>query len=68
MWCMLHHLLGHSGPSGTHSNVTQESAPLDILKRRYALGEISREQFEQMVRVLGSADGSSARAHHERHA
>jgi putative membrane protein len=29
-----------------------EASPLEILQRRYAAGEISREQFEEMRRVL----------------
>ena len=29
-----------------------EQSSLEILKRRYAAGEISREQFEEMRRVL----------------
>lgn len=29
-------------------------APLDILKRRYAAGEITREQFDEMRRTLGA--------------
>ncbi len=29
-------------------------SPLDILKRRYASGEIAREQYEQMRKDLGS--------------
>lgn len=29
--------------------------PMDILRRRYAAGEISREEFEQMARDLGEA-------------
>jgi len=31
---------------------TGAEAPLDILRRRYAAGEISREQFDQMRRDL----------------
>lgn len=30
------------------------TSPLDILKRRYASGEITREQYEQMRRDLES--------------
>ena len=29
---------------------TSSETPLDVLKRRYAAGEITREQFEQMRR------------------
>lgn len=47
--------MGHSGHTGqtrvAHSN--HEEAPLDTIKRRYAAGEITREQFEQMKRDLG---------------
>lgn len=53
MMCMLMHAL--------HGNHAEHPAPpshsneslLDILKRRYALGEISDAQFEQMKRTLG---------------
>lgn len=31
---------------------TSEQRPIDILKARYARGEITREQFEQMRREL----------------
>jgi putative membrane protein len=30
-----------------------ESSPLDTLKRRYAAGEISTEEYEQAKRALG---------------
>lgn len=38
---------------GTGTGAPPAESPLDILKRRYASGEISREQFEQMKRDLG---------------
>ncbi|HSB90258.1 MAG TPA: SHOCT domain-containing protein [Anaerolineales bacterium] len=44
------HEQGHvdaTRPEGSPGN------PLEILQRRYALGEISTEQFEEMKRVLG---------------
>ncbi len=59
MMCMMMHAMDHSGhdahamPAST-PHVEGESL-LDILKRRYALGEINREQFEEMRRVLNLA-------------
>ena len=58
MLCMLMHLLDHSGHN---AHAAQPGAPhneplLDILKRRYALGEITEVQFEDMKRVLGLSD------------
>ena len=32
---------------------TSEDSPLEILKRRYARGEINKEEFEQKKRDLG---------------
>jgi len=37
---------------GTASTRPGPDTPLDILKRRYAAGEITREQYEQMRRDL----------------
>ena len=39
-------------PTGAQSATGQ--SPLDILKARYAEGEITKEQFEEMKRDLGA--------------
>jgi putative membrane protein len=48
IWNCMHppqfHAPGHMG---------MPESPLDILKRRYALGEITKEQFEQMKKDIG---------------
>jgi uncharacterized membrane protein len=68
MMCMMGHNMDHSG-QGTHAEAApQGESLLDILKRRYALGEITREQFEEMRRVLGVTQGAAAEAgtaHHQ---
>lgn len=55
MCCMMHGHSGHDHPSRSSS----EESLLDLLKRRYASGEITREQFEEMKRVLGLEDPPS---------
>ena len=40
------------GPLG--AGAPPSESPLDILKRRYARGEINQDQFEQMKRDLGA--------------
>ena len=44
----------HAAQSASAHSVREESL-LDIIKRRYASGEITREQFEQLKRDLGIA-------------
>ncbi|MBI5029294.1 MAG: SHOCT domain-containing protein [Chloroflexi bacterium] len=60
MFCMLMHALhgnhGEHQPTATHSN----ESLLDVLERRYALGEISDAQLEQMKRTLGLSSASQA--------
>ncbi len=36
----------------SHGNQGQAEAPLDILKRRYARGELTKEQFDKMKEDL----------------
>ncbi len=39
--------------SGASSIPAQGESPLDILKKRYSRGEITKEQFQDMKRDLG---------------
>jgi uncharacterized membrane protein len=49
-----------------HTNASEPSL-LNILKRRFALGEITQEQYQDMQQVLGIAGADSAQAHNEVH-
>ena len=42
------------GSQSTPGAPTAGQAPLDILKARYAKGEITKEQFEEIKRDLGA--------------
>ncbi len=59
MCCMMMHGMDHSGHAMTAAGGPQEETLHDILRRRYALGEISREQFEEMKQVLGVTQESA---------
>lgn len=41
-----------AAPSGPAAPTPSSSSPLDIAKARYARGEITKEQFEQLKRDL----------------
>ena len=43
---------GHPG-GGAPGGVSREHSPMDIARERYARGEISREEFEQLRKDLG---------------
>ena len=67
MCCMMMHAMdqsGHSTPMSAMSAPQQNESLLDILKRRYALGEIDQAKFEEMKRVLGVVTRAETPAEH----
>ena len=59
--CLMLHLGGHQDHAVQHApaqptGTATSGGLLGILRRRYALGEITREQFEEMQRVLGLSE------------
>lgn len=56
MCCMMMHAMHSEHDTHQMSANNDNQSLLEILKRRYALGEINREQFEEMIRVLGVAN------------
>jgi uncharacterized membrane protein len=54
-WPLLRRFFGRNGdPFGDQTNPSAE----DILRRRYAQGEITREQFEEMQHTLAQTTES----------
>jgi len=68
MMCMMGHAMDHQSHTSAAAQAgTQHEPLLDILKRRYALGEIDRDQFEEMKRVLGVEESPVALSGHGPH-
>ncbi len=70
MMCMLMHALHGDHDQHQMQAHSSDESLLEILKRRFALGEITEAQFEQMRRVLGlsaSAQAEAANAHAGHH-
>lgn len=58
MCCMMGHTEGHGAEAHGSAGHGGPPEPLvDVLHRRYAQGEISREQLEEMKAVLGLSGG-----------
>jgi len=56
--CMM---MNHGSEHGAHAGNVE--SPLEILKRRFAAGEITREQYAEMKRVILGDDGSQQSPH-----
>ncbi|MEJ2050115.1 MAG: SHOCT domain-containing protein [Calditrichota bacterium] len=54
VWAVVKLSGGHTFQTGGSANPSLNESPQDILKKRYARGEISREEFEQMKKNLNS--------------
>lgn len=52
VWALAGNRSGGRSSSEPDRQQTPAESPLDIVKRRYAEGEISREEFERMKRDL----------------
>ena len=53
VWLVATLARGSQGQSASPT-IAAGQTPLDILKARYAKGEITKEQFEEMKRALGA--------------
>jgi uncharacterized membrane protein len=54
MCCMMSHGMNHGGEMEKSADEGGQPEPLlDVLQRRYALGEITQHQLEEMKEVLG---------------
>lgn len=62
MICMLMHMFGQrheaQSPYGPAASWSSPESAQDILDRRYASGEITRETYEQLRRTLNTQKGN----------
>jgi len=61
MCCMMGHGMDHGATTASAGGAPSESL-LGVLRRRYALGEISRDQLEEMKATLGLSGGKAVAA------
>lgn len=62
MICMLMHMFGHRNvsrlPQDGQASWSPPESAREILDRRYAGGEITRDEYEQLKQVLNSTKGT----------
>ena len=61
MCCMMGHGMDHGAATASAGAAPPESL-LEVLRRRYALGEISGDQFVEMKATLGLSDEKAVAA------
>jgi len=63
MCCMMGHGMDHAGQAeGSAVEGGQRDSLLEVLQRRYALGEITQDQLEAMKATLGLSDKKAVAA------
>jgi hypothetical protein len=62
MCCMSHEMDHGGGTQKTAGEGGPRESLLDVLQRRYALGEITQAQLDEMKAVLGLSDGKAVAA------
>jgi putative membrane protein len=54
VWAVIRVAGNNANRTEDHRQISSENSPMDILKKRYARGEISKEEFEEMKKNLNS--------------
>ena len=52
IWAVVYFMRGVGLPGSSNSSSRQQDSALEILKRRYARGEISKEEYEEKKKAL----------------